>query len=51
MSSGILYIEAASVEATSGQMLVTFKSGGEDFRFHLPAHVALKFRHKIMTDG
>lgn len=49
--SGVLYIEAASVEATSGQMLVTFKSGGEDFRFHLPANVALKFRQKVMTDG
>jgi hypothetical protein len=49
--SGVLYIEAASVEATSGQMLVTFTSGGEDFRFHLPAHVALKFRQKIMTNG
>ena len=49
--SGVLYIEAASVEATSGQMLVTFTSGGEDFRFHLPAHVALKFRQKIMADG
>jgi len=49
--SGVLYIEAASVEATSGQMLVTFTSGGEDFRFHLPAHIALKFRHKVMTDA
>ncbi len=49
--SGVLYIEAASVEATSGQMLVTFASGGEDFRFHLPAHIAIRFRQKIMTDG
>ena len=49
--SGILYIDGASVEATSGQMLVTFTSGGEDFRFHLPGHVALKFRHKVMADG
>jgi hypothetical protein len=49
--SGILHIEAASVEATSGQMRVTFTSGGEDFRYHLPAHVALKFRQRIMTDG
>jgi hypothetical protein len=32
-------------------MRVTFTSGGEDFRFHLPAHVALKFRQRIMTDG
>lgn len=49
--SGVLYIEAASLEATSGQMLVTFTSGGEDFRFHLPAHIALTFRHKVMTDA
>jgi hypothetical protein len=49
--SGVLYIEAASVEATSGQMLVTFTSGGEDFRFHLPPHVAIKFRQKIIADG
>ena len=49
--SGILYIEAASVEATTGQMLVTFKSGGEDFRFHLPANVALLFRQRVMEDG
>jgi hypothetical protein len=49
--SGILYTEAAAVEATSGHMLVTFTSGGEDFRFHIPAHIALKLRHLIMTDG
>jgi hypothetical protein len=49
--TGILYIEAAKVEATSGQMLVTLTSGGVDFCFHLPASVAIKFRHKIMTDG
>lgn len=49
--SGVLYIEAATVEATSGRMLVTFTSGGEDFRFHLPGHVALRFRHKVMTDA
>lgn len=49
--SGVLYIEAATAEATTGQMLVTFTSGGEDFRFHLPAHIALSFRHKVMTDA
>lgn len=48
---GILYIEAASVEATTGQMLVTFKSGGEDFRFHLPPNVAIRFRDNVMKDG
>ena len=49
--SGVLYIEAASVEATTGQMLVTFTSGGEDFRFHLPAHIAIRFRHEVMTNA
>jgi hypothetical protein len=49
--SGVLYTEAAAINATSGHMLVTLTSGGEDFRFHLPAHVALKFRQRIMTDG
>ena len=49
--SGVLYIEEAAVEATTGHMLVTFKSGGDAFRFHLPAHVALKFRHVIMRDA
>ena len=49
--SGILYIDGAAVEVTSGQMLVTFTSGGEDFRLHLPAHIALKFRQRIMTDA
>ena len=49
--SGVLYIEAASVEATTGQMLVTFTSGGEDFRFHLPAHIAIRFRQEVMTNA
>lgn len=49
--SGIIYAEAAEVEATTGHMLVTFKSGGDTFRFHIPAYVALKFRHVIMRDG
>ena len=48
---GILFIEDTAVEATSGQMLITFKSGGENFRFHLPAHIALRFRQKILADG
>lgn len=48
--SGILYIEKATVEATTGQMLLTLTSGGEDFRFHLPAHVALGFRHMVIED-
>ncbi|HUE80294.1 MAG TPA: hypothetical protein VMN38_11780 [Sphingomicrobium sp.] len=48
--SGVLYVEAAAVEATTGRMLVTFSSGGDDFRFHLPAHVALKFRHSVLQD-
>lgn len=49
--SGVLYVEAAVVEATTGRMLVTFSSGGEDFRFHLPANVALKFRNSVMRDA
>jgi len=49
--SGILYIDQTKVEATTGHMLVTFTSGGELFRFHLPGHVALKFRHTVMRDS
>jgi hypothetical protein len=49
--NGVLYIEEAAVEATTGHMLVTFKSGGDAFRFHLPAYVALMFRQKIMRDA
>ena len=49
--TGILYIDAASVEATSGQMLVTFESGGDTFRFHLPPHVAIRFRDRVMKDA
>ena len=49
--TGILYIEAAAVEATSGRMLLTLTSGGEAFRFHLPANVAIRFRQTIMEDG
>ena len=49
--AGILFIEGAAVEATSGQMLLTLTSGGEAFRFHLPAHIAIKFRQTILADG
>ena len=42
--TGILFVEGAAVEAASGRMLVTFTSGGEDFRFHLPANLAIRFR-------
>jgi hypothetical protein len=49
--NGILYIEETAVEATTGHMLVTFKSGGDGFRFHLPAHVALRFRQAVMQDA
>ena len=49
--TGVLYTEGASVDSASGRMLVTFTSGGEDVRFHLPANVAVLFRQKIMTDG
>ena len=49
--NGVLYIDRADVEATTGHMLVTFKSGGDAFRFHLPGHVALMFRQTIMRDA
>ena len=49
--NGVLYVENAKVEATTGQMLVTFSSGGDLFRFHLPAHAALMFREAIMRDA
>lgn len=49
--NGVLYIERAEVEATTGHMLLTFKSGGDAFRFHLPGHVALRFRQAVMQDA
>lgn len=49
--NGVLYVDGTAVEATTGQMLVTFKSGGDVFRFHLPAHVALRFRRAVMQDA
>ncbi len=49
--SGVLYVERTAVGATTGHMLVTFESGGDEFRFHLPAHVALRFRQAVMRDG
>ncbi|KTE77784.1 hypothetical protein [Sphingopyxis sp. A083] len=49
--NGILYIDETAVEATTGHMLVTFKSGGDALRFHLPAHVALRFRQSVMQDA
>lgn len=49
--NGVLYVDGAAVEATTGHMLVTFNSGGDAFRFYLPANVALKFRHSVMQDA
>mgnify|MGYP003383741375 CR=1 FL=1 len=49
--NGVLHIDGAKVEATTGHMLVTFESGGDAFRFHLPAHVALHFRQMVMRDA
>ena len=49
--NGVLFVEGASVAANSGHMLVTFTSGGDDFRFYLPAHVGMKLRETIMRDG
>lgn len=48
---GIIHVEAAGVEATTGHMLISFESGSDAFRFHLPAHVALRFRHAVMKDA
>lgn len=49
--AGIIYADTATIEATSGHMQVTFSSGGDQFRFHLPAHVAINLREKVMRDG
>lgn len=49
--NGITFVEKAAVEATSGQMLITFTSGGDAFRFHLSPHVALAFRTLMLRDG
>lgn len=49
--AGILYTEAAAIDANSGRMLVTFTSAGEDFRFHLPAYIALLLRERILRNG
>lgn len=49
--NGKVYVDEVLVEATTGQMLITFKSGGDDFRFHLSPHVAVLLRDKIMRDG
>lgn len=49
--AGIIHVDAATVEATSGHMLITLESGGDQFRFHLSAHVALRLREVIMRDG
>jgi hypothetical protein len=49
--NGILYIDEASANATTGHMLVTFKSGGDRFRFHLPGNLALRFRQSIIKDA
>lgn len=47
----IAYVDAFEVEATSGRMLVTFKSGNDELRFHIPAHLALRFRHRVIEDA
>lgn len=49
--SGVVYVDEAKAEATTGRMVITFNSGGDLFRFHLPAHVALRFRQAIMRDA
>jgi hypothetical protein len=49
--SGITFVDSTTVEATTGHMLITFGSGGENIRFHLPAHVAIRFRQAMLKDG
>lgn len=49
--AGIIHTDTVNVEATSGHMLVSFTSGGDEFRFHLPKHVAIHLREKVMRDG
>lgn len=49
--AGLVLVEGFTVEATSGRMLVTFQSGGDAFRFHLPPHLGLQFRDKVMRDA
>ena len=48
---GITHVDDTKVEATSVHMLVTFHSGGDVFRFHSPAHIALRFRNAVMRDA
>ena len=49
--SCVIYVEETALEASTWHMLVTFKSGGDALRFHLPAHLALRFRHAVMKDA
>lgn len=49
--AGIIHVDGTTVEATSGQMLVTFESGGEAFRFILPKDVGVGFRTKLLVDA
>ncbi len=49
--NGIVFVESATTKATAGHMLLTFKSGGDAFRFHLPAHLALVFAHAMVRDA
>lgn len=49
--SGILCVDRVAVEATTGHILETCKSGSDAFRSHPPAHVALRFRQPVMQDA
>ncbi len=46
--SGVLYVDETAVEPTTGHILLSFKSGGNAIRFHIPAHVTLQFRQAVM---
>lgn len=49
--AGVIHVDGATVEASSGHMLVTFESGGDAFRFMLPKDVGVSFRTKLMLDA
>lgn len=45
---GIIFVEDAKVEATTGHMRITFRSGDAAFEFYLPGPVALMLRETVM---
>lgn len=49
--SGIIYVEQTSIEAATDHMLLTFSSGGDEFRFRLSRHLALRFRLEVQRES